>query len=105
MKLEASFSATCAWKEWSGDWKLDLWSHPQAEELSVKAKMQDWEGISPRRKSTQQPTIEARNSRALFETLPWRWRGKLYLYAVPVIEMPPIPIGQLSSQRMCEGRR
>ena len=37
MKRVANFLAMVAWKEWSAEMKFDLWSHPQAEELSVSA--------------------------------------------------------------------
>ena len=40
MKRLANFLAMVAWKEWSAEMKFDLWSHPQAEELSVKASIQ-----------------------------------------------------------------
>ena len=43
------------------------------------------------------------NSRILLETLPWIWRGKLYLYAVPFKYTPSIPIEQLLSHRICVG--
>ena len=68
--MEANFSATSAWNDWSDVVKLDLWSHPHADELSVKARTQLWGGMSPLISSNQQPTVEARNSSALLETRP-----------------------------------
>ena len=40
MKRVANFSAMAALKEWSSETKFYLWSHPQAEELLVRASMQ-----------------------------------------------------------------
>ena len=40
MKRVANFSARLAWNEWWTLTKLDLWSQPHADELSVKASMQ-----------------------------------------------------------------
>ena len=72
MKRVANFLAMAAWKEWSAEMKFDLWSHPQAEELSVRASIQLWGVTDPSRISTQHPTMEARNSNALLDTRPWR---------------------------------
>ena len=72
MKRVANFSAMVAWKEWSVETKFDLWSHPQAEELSVRASIQLWGVTDPSRISTQHPTMEARNSNALLDTRFWR---------------------------------
>ena len=72
MKRVANFSAMAAWKEWSADMKFYLWSHPQAEELSLGASIQLWVVMDPLRMSTQHPTMEARNSNALLDTRPWR---------------------------------
>ena len=40
MKWVANFLAMAAWKEWSAEMKFDLWSHPQAGELLVRASIQ-----------------------------------------------------------------
>ena len=40
MKRVANFLAMAEWKEWYPETKFDLCSHPQAEELSVRASMQ-----------------------------------------------------------------
>ena len=54
----ANFSAMAAWKELSVETKFDLWSHPQAEELSMRASIQIWGVTDPSRISTQHPTME-----------------------------------------------
>ena len=72
MKRVAIFLAMAAWKEWSADMRFDLWSYPQAEELSVRARIQLWGLTDLSRISTQHPTMEARNSNALLDTPPWR---------------------------------
>ena len=72
MKRVANFSAMVAWKDWSTEMKFDLWIHPQAEELSVRASMHIWVVTDPSRISTQHPTMDARNSNALLDTRPWR---------------------------------
>ena len=72
MKRAANFLAKEAWKEWSAEMMFDLWSHPQAEELSVRASIQIWGVTDPSRISTQHPNMEARNSNALLDTWPWR---------------------------------
>ena len=71
IKRVANFLAMAAWKEWSAEIKFDLWSHSQAEELSVRASIQLWGMTDPSRISTQHPTMEARNSNALLDTRPW----------------------------------
>ena len=65
MKRVANFLSMAAWKEWYAEMNFDLWSHPQAEELSVRASIQLWGVTYPSRISTQDPTMEARNSKAL----------------------------------------
>ena len=70
MKRVANFLAMAAWKEWSAEMKFDLLSHPQAEESSVRARIQLWGVMDPSRISTQHPTMEARNSNALLDTRP-----------------------------------
>ena len=72
MKRVANFSAMAAWKEWSVEMNFYLWSHPQAEELLVRASIQVWGVTDPLRILTQHPTMEARNSNALWDTWPWR---------------------------------
>ena len=72
MKRVANFSAMAAWKEWSVEMKFYLWSHPQAEELLVRAIMQLWGVTYPSSISTQHPTMEARNFNVLLDTRPWR---------------------------------
>ena len=72
MKRVANFLAMAAWKEWSVEMKFDLCSHPQAEELLVRVRIQLWGVTDPSRISTQDPTMEARNSNALLDTRPWR---------------------------------
>ena len=42
MKWVANFLAMAAWKKWSAEMKFDLCSHPQADELSVRAGIQLW---------------------------------------------------------------
>ena len=42
MKRLANFLAMVAWKEWSAEMKFDLWSHPHAEELLVRERIQLW---------------------------------------------------------------
>ena len=68
--MVASRSAMSVWKEWSVETKLDLYSHPHAEELSARARMQLCLGMRSCKMSSQQPTVEARNPRALLETRP-----------------------------------
>ena len=63
MKRVVNFSAMAAWKEWSAEMKFDLWSHPQAEELLVRA-------TDPLKILTQHPTMETRNYNALLDTRP-----------------------------------
>ena len=72
MKRVDNFLAMAAWKEWSADMKFYLWSHPQAEELSVRASIQLWGVTDPSRILTQHPTMEARKYNALLDTRPWR---------------------------------
>ena len=72
MKRVANFLVMAAWKEWSADMKFYLWSHPQAEELSVRARIQLWGVMDPSRISTQHPTMEVRNSNVLLDTRPCR---------------------------------
>ena len=72
MKRVANFLAMAARKEWSTETKFDLWSHPQAEVLSVRASIKLWGVTNPSRISTQHPTMEARNSNALLDPRPWR---------------------------------
>ena len=72
MKRVANIPAIAAWKEWSEETKFDLWSNPQAEELSVMASIQLWGVMDPSRISTQHLTIDARNSNVLLDTRPWR---------------------------------
>ena len=72
MKRVANFSAMAAWKEWSAGMKFDLWSHPQPEELSMRASIHLWGVTNPLKISTQHPTMEARNSNALLDTWPRR---------------------------------
>ena len=72
MKRVANFSSMAAWKEWYTEMNFDLWSHPQAEELSVRASIQLWGVTDLSRISTQHPTMEASNSNSLLDTRPWR---------------------------------
>ena len=72
MKRVANFLAMAEWKERSALMKFYLWSHPQAEELLVRASIQLSGVTDPLRISTQHPTMEARNSNALLDTWPWR---------------------------------
>ena len=72
MNRVANFLAMAAWKEWSAGMKFDLWSHPQAEELLVRASIQLLGVTDPSSISAQHPTMEARNSNALLDTRPWR---------------------------------
>ena len=72
MKRVDNFSAMAAQKELSAETKFDLWINSQAEELSVRARIQLWGGTDPSRISTQHPTMEASNSNALLDTQPWR---------------------------------
>ena len=71
-KRVANFLAMAVWKEWSAETKFDLWSHSQAEELSVRESIQLLGVTDLLRISTQHPTTEARNSNALFDNRPWR---------------------------------
>ena len=57
MKRVDNFLVVAAWKEWSAEMKFDLWSHPQAEELSVRANIQLWGVTDTSRISTQHPTM------------------------------------------------
>ena len=52
--------------------EFDLWSHTQAEELSVRASIQLWGVTDPSRISTEHPAMEASNPNALLDTRPWR---------------------------------
>ena len=70
MKRVANSFAMPAWKECSLQTKFDLWSHPQAEELSVRASIQLGGVTDLSRISTQHPTMEARNSNALLDNWP-----------------------------------
>ena len=72
MRKVANFLAMAAWKEWFAETKFDLWSHPQAEELLVRASIQLSGVTDPLRISNKHPTMEARNSNAFLDTRPWR---------------------------------
>ena len=64
----ASFRAMWECTIWSSAQKLLLCIQPAAEELSVRARRQEWEGTWPSVMSTQMVTMTLRNSRALLET-------------------------------------
>ena len=72
MKRMANYLTMAAWNEWSADMKFDLWSHPQADKLSVRTSIQLWGVTDLLRISTQHPNMEARNFNALLDTQPWR---------------------------------
>ena len=59
--------------------KLDFWIHPVQEELSVSAKVQSSSAMCPLVMSNQQPTVDAKNSKPLFDILSCSSLGKLYL--------------------------
>ena len=70
--MESNFLDISAWKEWLDKVKLELWSHPHADELPVRARMKQCDGVSPEIKFNKQPTAEARNFKAILDTLTWR---------------------------------
>ena len=87
--------------------KVEWWSHPRADELSVRLmiRMPLSESFVVRALTEiSTVTVAAMNSRRLMETCCWRCGGICQRQAKPSEEKPPIPVSDASDRQKVEGR-
>ena len=86
---------------------VEWWSHPRADELSVRLMMRmplSESFVVRALMDTSTVTVAAINSSRLMETCRWRCGGICQRQAKPSEEKPPMPVSDASDRQKVEGR-